>query len=114
MGDKVRPHRQFAFNGLGRIGQRLLDDAVRLAILNIELYALHENFGAIKRSPCRIEALDANIAVFILIRWLKSCNRCAEGLHIICRHIPHDVGDVRVLETIRQSERAYLQRVSDE
>ena len=41
-GNKVRPHRQIGFNGLGRSGERLLDDTIGLAILDVEFYTILE------------------------------------------------------------------------
>lgn len=68
-GNQVCPRRQFAFNGLCLIGQYLLDDAIRLAVFNMEFYAIMENLRAVKRCSRRVYALDANISVLTLI-WL--------------------------------------------
>ena len=55
---QVRPRRQFVLNRLCRIRKRLPDDAVRLAVLYVELYSFMEQLRAIRGSARGIDTLN--------------------------------------------------------
>ena len=55
---QVRPRRQFVLNRLCHIRKRLPDDAVRLAVLYVELYSFMEQLRAIQGSARGIDTLN--------------------------------------------------------
>ena len=103
---QVRPRRQFVLNRLCRIRKRLPDDAIRLSVLNAELYAVSENQRTIQCRVWGVLAIDCDIPVFFDEGRRKRCDCRVVGYDIVRYDMAHDVSNIRVLKSVWQGERA--------